>query len=96
MFYFLVENITYWWYYKSKEISGGEELIKCLVEQLKTIRLKKGVTMIELSKRTGISQKHISNIENNKTVPTVITLNKVAHGLEARIDFSITDGTVLS
>ena len=51
------------------------------VNKLKTIRLTKKITHDELSKETGISQKHISNIENHKAIPSIETLHKLANGL---------------
>ena len=64
-------------------------MIKEIVAQLKSVRIKNKVSMTELSEKTGVSQKHISNIENNKTKPTIETLEKLSKGLGLEIDLSL-------
>lgn len=64
-------------------------MVKEIVAQLKAIRIKSKISMIELSNKTGISQKHISNIENNKATPTIETLEKLSKGLGVEIDLSL-------
>lgn len=48
---------------------------------LKDVRTKKGITTIELSNMTGISQSHITNIENGNKMPTVPKFCKLAKAL---------------
>jgi len=52
-----------------------------LVKNIRKERIHQKVTMEELSAKSGVSQKHISNIENRKVVPTVETLEKLAKAL---------------
>lgn len=52
-----------------------------IVEELRYMRIQQGITMMELRDKTGVSQKHISEIENHKAIPTVETLNKLAQGI---------------
>lgn len=52
-----------------------------LVSRIKKERIQQKVTMEELSLKSGVSQKHISNIENGKAVPTVETLEKLTQVL---------------
>ena len=52
-----------------------------LVKNIRKERIHQKVTMEELSAKSGVSQKHISNIENRKVVPTVETLEKMARAL---------------
>ena len=52
-----------------------------LVKNIKRERIHQKLTMEELSAKSGVSQKHISNIENAKVVPTVETLEKLARAL---------------
>lgn len=63
------------------DIPRGDAMVIETVDKLKTIRLAKKMTHGELSRVTGISQKHISNIENHKAIPSIETLHKLAHGL---------------
>lgn len=64
-------------------------MIKEIVDELSALRMKNKITMDELSLKTGVSQKHISNIENHKATPTVETLNKIAKGLGVDIELRI-------
>ncbi len=45
--------------------------------------------MDELSLKSRVSQKHVSNIKNHKATPTVETLNKIANALGADIQLTI-------
>lgn len=56
-------------------------------EFLRKSRKEKGLTLIELSKKSGVSNPYISQIENNKFKPTPKILEKLANGLE--IDYMI-------
>ncbi len=56
-------------------------MIKQLVFCIKSERIHQKITMEELSIKSGVSQKHISNIENEKVVPTLETLKKLAKSL---------------
>ncbi|WP_373845228.1 helix-turn-helix domain-containing protein [Clostridium sp.] len=64
-------------------------MIREIVDKLTSIRIKNKMTMDELSLKSGVSQKHISNIENHKATPTVETLNKLANGLGVDIQLTI-------
>jgi len=66
-------------------------MVKKLVDKLKSIRLKKKITHEKLSLLTGLSQKHISNVENHKAVPSIETLQKLAFGLGVQIDLKVLD-----
>ncbi|SFH36324.1 DNA-binding transcriptional regulator, XRE-family HTH domain [Desulfotomaculum arcticum] len=60
-----------------------------LVDKLKLIRLQKKITHEELSRLTGLSQKHISNVENHKAMPSIETLQKLAYGLGVQIELKL-------
>lgn len=45
-------------------------------------RLKKRLTQKELSRLSGISQSHISDIENDVKSPTIRTIEKIASALK--------------
>ena len=46
------------------------------------IRIKKGISQMELSLRSNLSQSFIANIEKGKKQPSVYTLIKIADALE--------------
>ena len=52
---------------------------------IKEIRLKKKITQEELSRKSGISESYISELENNLKMPTILTLCKLAEALEVEI-----------
>jgi len=49
--------------------------------RIKEIRERVGMTQVELSKKSGISQEHISRIENGKFTPNVKTADRIAEAL---------------
>ena len=53
-----------------------------IIEKIKLIRVKKGVSQLELSLRSNLSQSFIANIEKGKKQPSVLTLIKIADALE--------------
>lgn len=54
---------------------------KRLGENLKTIRVEKGITQIQIAKSLGADRSFISNIENGKTNPTLSTIASLAKAL---------------
>lgn len=48
---------------------------------LKSIRLDKNVTQVELSEKTGISQQNISAYEKGKNIPLIDSAAKLADAL---------------
>ena len=48
-----------------------------LGERLKNIRESKGLSVYRLSQETGVSQGHISDLENGKNQPTIDTLKRL-------------------
>jgi transcriptional regulator with XRE-family HTH domain len=51
-------------------------------ETIKKIRKEKGITQINFSKKCGISQTYLSQIENNERNPTVDILERISNALE--------------
>lgn len=48
-------------------------------------RRNKKISLIELAALTGISKSTLNNIENGRTVPTIVQLEKIAKALDVRI-----------
>ena len=49
--------------------------------RLKEVLSEKGVTSAELADRVGVSKATVSNLINNKTMPSLDTLEKIADAL---------------
>ena len=52
---------------------------------LKQIRQEKGMTLKRLSERSGVSTSHISDIENNFKMPSLIVTVKLAKALDVGV-----------
>ena len=52
-----------------------------IFESIKSIRKSKGITLQEMSNRTGISLNHLSQIERGKANPSIGTLKKITNAL---------------
>jgi len=59
----------------------GEQL-QFVVNRMKAIRMQKGISQMELSLRSNLSQSFIANIEKGKKQPSVITLIRIANALK--------------
>lgn len=49
---------------------------------IKSIRLKRKLTLVQLAKLSGVSKSHISEIENGKEMPSLQILCELAVALE--------------
>jgi transcriptional regulator with XRE-family HTH domain len=59
----------------------GEQL-QYIIEKIRTTRVKKGFSQMELSMRSNMSQSFIANLEKGKKQPSVLTLIRIADALE--------------
>lgn len=55
-------------------------------QNIKNIRKSKGFSMDKIKEITGLSKSTISDLENDKSSPTVETLEKIANALEVPIE----------
>jgi len=60
-------------------------------EKLRTLRLRKSMGLVELSKRTGLSAGLLSKLERGKLFPTLPTLLRIAMVYSVGLDFFFTD-----
>jgi transcriptional regulator with XRE-family HTH domain len=60
----------------------NEELILLLGDKIKTKRTQKNITLEQLAGRAGVSKGLISQIENNRTVPSLPVLFNIIHSLD--------------
>jgi transcriptional regulator with XRE-family HTH domain len=59
-----------------------EDLILLIGEKIKSKRTQKNITLEELANRAGVSKGLISQIENNRTVPSLPVLFNLIHSLD--------------
>ena len=52
-----------------------------IINKIKEIRVKNGVSQMELSLRSNLSQSFIANLEKGKKQPSVLTLLRIANAL---------------
>ena len=55
--------------------------------KIKAVRNRKGITIAQMCDNTGLSKGFISNIENNKTSPSISTLNTIANFLNVPLPY---------
>lgn len=54
---------------------------------IRTIRKRKNITIPQLCESTGLSKGFISNVENNKTSPSIATLQSIAEALDVPLAY---------
>ena len=54
---------------------------------IRKLRISRNITQRQLAELTGLSQQHISKIENGEIAPTYATLEKIANALGCEIAF---------
>jgi transcriptional regulator with XRE-family HTH domain len=53
--------------------------------ELKIARIRQGISLVEMSRRTGIDSGMLSRIEHNRANPTIGTLEKITKELGMKI-----------
>lgn len=56
------------------------------MEKLKNIRVQKGISILELSRKSGVSERYLRFIENGEKTPSLKTAQAIATALEVKID----------
>lgn len=56
-------------------------------ENIRLNRDKAGMTQDELAEKVGISRNYVSDLENDRYIPSVKTLSKIAKVLNMNLDF---------
>jgi transcriptional regulator with XRE-family HTH domain len=59
---------------------------------IQSIRKEEGLTLDALAERSGVSKAMLSQIESDKVNPTVLTIWKIARGLEVELDAILKGG----
>lgn len=71
-----------------KQEWDSHELEYQLTINLMKERTAAGLTQLELAKRSGIRQSNISRIEQGESIPTLITLSKLARGFGKQLQIN--------
>jgi len=58
-----------------------KEKLQYIIDKIKVIRIRNGVSQMELSLRSNLSQSFIANLEKGKKHPSVLTLIRIAEAL---------------
>jgi transcriptional regulator with XRE-family HTH domain len=53
-----------------------------VVDQIRKLRVKQGISQMDLSLRADLSQSFLANLERGKKQPSVLTIIKIANALE--------------
>jgi transcriptional regulator with XRE-family HTH domain len=62
------------------------ETSKKLGENIKKLRIQKGMNQLELSSILGVDTAYISNVENGKKNPTIRTVENIAKALKIDVN----------
>jgi len=57
-----------------------------LGQNLKNIRMEKGISQVDIARLLGVSRGFVSNVENGKTNPTLATITKLANAVGVSSD----------
>ncbi|HEX9667425.1 MAG TPA: cupin domain-containing protein [Thermodesulfobacteriota bacterium] len=66
-----------------------ETIVSKLGEKIKRIRLEKGLSLKDLSVKSGISAAAIHKIESNGIIPTITTMMKISDALGKEVSYFI-------
>ncbi|UCG13788.1 MAG: cupin domain-containing protein [Deltaproteobacteria bacterium] len=83
----LLEGITL-----NSEIGFESEEPTAVGERVKTLREKKGLSLWDVSQRTGFSEEMLERIEADAVAPPLGTLTKLAKALEMKMGYLLTGG----
>lgn len=64
----------------------GEKMVSIDIGKIRLERANQGLSISELAKITGINKYTISRLENNKTMPRLDTIGKIAKALGKTIE----------
>jgi predicted transcriptional regulator len=76
----------------AKQIISGRRIKVIIGDRLREIREEKKFSQGDIEKRTGLLRCYVSRVENNHTVPSVETLEKLARALETPLYQLFYDG----
>lgn len=69
-----------------QEKKDKEKFLKKFGEQVRAIRIKKGLTGAELARKCFMDKQNILKLEQGKFNPSLYYLKKISEGLEIELD----------
>jgi transcriptional regulator with XRE-family HTH domain len=76
------------------ELQHASTIANSIGSTIRTYRLQKGMSQGDIEKRTGLLRCYLSRVENGHTVPSLETLQKIAHALELQLAQFFSDQVV--
>ncbi|HEX6093988.1 MAG TPA: cupin domain-containing protein [Dongiaceae bacterium] len=68
------------------------ELLRAMGRQIRELRKARGMTLAELSSRTGLSVSYVSQVERSVSSPSVIALYEISRALGVNVSYFFADG----
>lgn len=62
-----------------------EDDVAKIIDNIRKIRIEKNISVIQLSADSGISRSHLFYIESKKSVPSLVTLSKLAKAMNVQM-----------
>ncbi len=66
-------------------MKDSDKLLKDLGAAIKKLRLEKGLTSVELGYECDMDKPNINRLENGKTNPTILTLQRICKALKIEL-----------
>jgi transcriptional regulator with XRE-family HTH domain len=67
------------------------EILVQISQKIKSIRKEKGLTIQDVADRAGVTKGLISQIENSRTIPSLLVLIQIIKALEVDLNFFFND-----
>lgn len=80
---------------RRKNIANHNERLAQLGEKIRQVRLSKAISQVELSKRAGVSQSTITQLERGQKDPTFETLERLSSALNIKSAELIADADTI-
>ncbi len=74
------------------EEDAPSELLRTMGRQIRELRKARGMTLAELSSRTGLSVSYVSQVERSVSSPSVIALYEISRALGVNVSYFFADG----
>ena len=56
--------------------------VEKVIDNIRKIRIEKNISIVQLSNDSGISRSHLFYIESKKSIPSLVTLSKLAKAMK--------------
>lgn len=62
-------------------------MVKSIGERIKSLRNERNMTLVELSQKTNLSPSYLSQLERDKTTPSISSLVEIANALDVNVRY---------